>query len=206
MPPLSTLAAGSILAALVLYTLTGGADFGGGVWNLLARGPRARLQRELVVRAIGPIWETNHIWLIVAVVVLFTAFPRAFAAVSTARPHSSQNLAFGRRAVPQFAHARGRDAPAALNPAIRSSCAMMSSAITVASWASLLMAWTRAVMSAARAKLYEMAIMMEMNTVLTSNSTRLEPPWCDTRDLIVAPGWSAETCDVHHHSRKRSPD
>lgn len=84
MPPLSTLAAGSIIAALLLYSLTGGADFGGGFWDLLARGPRAGEQRKLVVRAIGPIWETNHIWLVVAVVVLFTAFPRAFAVISTA--------------------------------------------------------------------------------------------------------------------------
>ena len=29
-------------------------------------------------------WETNHIWLIVAIVILFTAFPRAFAVVCTA--------------------------------------------------------------------------------------------------------------------------
>jgi cytochrome d ubiquinol oxidase subunit II len=76
-------AAGTILVGLVLYALSGGADFGGGVWDLLAGGPRAREQRELVVSAIGPIWEANHVWLILVIVVLFTAFPPAFAAVST---------------------------------------------------------------------------------------------------------------------------
>lgn len=81
---LPSLLAGSILASLILYVLLGGADFGGGVWNLLARGPRAGAQRRLIAEAIGPVWETNHIWLIVAVVVLFTGFPAAFAAVSTA--------------------------------------------------------------------------------------------------------------------------
>jgi cytochrome d ubiquinol oxidase subunit II len=76
-------AAGAILVGLVLYALSGGADFGGGVWDLLASGPRTREQRELVASAIAPIWEANHVWLILVIVVLFTAFPPAFAAVST---------------------------------------------------------------------------------------------------------------------------
>jgi cytochrome bd ubiquinol oxidase subunit II len=71
-----------ILAALVLYALLGGADFGGGIWDLLAGGPRAGGQRALVEEAIGPIWEANHVWLILVVVVLFTGFPAAFAAIS----------------------------------------------------------------------------------------------------------------------------
>jgi cytochrome d ubiquinol oxidase subunit II len=71
-----------MLAALVLYALLGGADFGGGIWDLLASGPRKAAQRELVSHAIGPVWEANHVWLILVVVVLFTAFPAAFAAVS----------------------------------------------------------------------------------------------------------------------------
>jgi cytochrome d ubiquinol oxidase subunit II len=83
MPDLPTLAAGSILAALILYALLGGADFGAGVWSLFGRGPRTAARRILIARAIGPVWETNHIWIIVAVVVLFTAFPQAFAAIST---------------------------------------------------------------------------------------------------------------------------
>lgn len=78
------LAAGLVIvAALNLYVLTGGADYGGGFWDLLARGPRARRQRELIAHAIGPIWEANHVWLILAIVVLFTAFPPAFARITT---------------------------------------------------------------------------------------------------------------------------
>ncbi len=84
MPDPATLSAGCILASLVLYALFGGADFGGGVWDLLARGPRAADRRRLIAGAIGPVWETNHIWLIAAIVILFTAFPRAFAVVCTA--------------------------------------------------------------------------------------------------------------------------
>ena len=78
------LVAGVMLVALVLYTLTGGADFGGGVWDLLATGPRKQAQRDLVDRSIGPIWEANHVWLILVVVLLFVCFPATFAAVSTA--------------------------------------------------------------------------------------------------------------------------
>jgi cytochrome bd ubiquinol oxidase subunit II len=74
---------GVILAALVAYALLAGADFGGGIWDLLASGPRRDDQRHLVEHAIGPIWEANHVWLILVVVVLFTGFPTAFAAVST---------------------------------------------------------------------------------------------------------------------------
>lgn len=77
---LENAAAAVVLGALCAYTVFGGADFGSGLWVLLASGPRARQQREALLRAIGPVWETNHIWLIVSIVALFTAFPAAFAA------------------------------------------------------------------------------------------------------------------------------
>jgi cytochrome d ubiquinol oxidase subunit II len=65
--------------ALTLYVLLGGADFGGGVWDLLATGTRRQAQRDLIEHAIGPIWEANHVWLVFALVLFFTAFPPAFA-------------------------------------------------------------------------------------------------------------------------------
>jgi cytochrome d ubiquinol oxidase subunit II len=78
------LVAGIVLAALTAYVLLGGADFGGGVWDLLASGPRKREQRALIAEAIGPIWEANHVWLILVIVVLFTCFPVAFARLTIA--------------------------------------------------------------------------------------------------------------------------
>ena len=81
---LKTTVAIFILLSLILYALMGGADFGGGMWNLLASGPRARLQRKAVAEAIGPIWEANHVWLVLIIVLLFTGFPRGFAAMMTA--------------------------------------------------------------------------------------------------------------------------
>ncbi len=81
---LGTLLAAVILAALVLYALMGGADYGGGIWDLLASGPRAQRQRHAIVEAIAPIWEANHVWLVLVIVLLFTGFPRAFSAIMIA--------------------------------------------------------------------------------------------------------------------------
>jgi cytochrome d ubiquinol oxidase subunit II len=80
---LPEIVAGIMMLALNAYVLTGGADFGGGLWDLLASGPRRVAQRELIAHAIAPIWEANHVWLIIVVVMLFTAFPPAFAALGT---------------------------------------------------------------------------------------------------------------------------
>ncbi len=84
MPSLEVILAAAIVVSLVFYCLLGGADYGGGVWDLLARGPRAKAQRQVIAEALGPIWEANHVWLILVIVVLFTAFPPAFSAIATA--------------------------------------------------------------------------------------------------------------------------
>ncbi len=76
------IAAAILWIGATLYAVFGGADFGGGLWDLIAgdaiRGerPRARIQRSLT-----PVWEANHVWLIFILVVLWTAFPEAFAAI-----------------------------------------------------------------------------------------------------------------------------
>jgi cytochrome d ubiquinol oxidase subunit II len=82
--PLENLAALVVMVGLMAYAMFGGADFGGGVWTALASGPRAGEQREGIFRAMGPVWETNHVWLILVVVTLFTCFPPAFSDLFTA--------------------------------------------------------------------------------------------------------------------------
>jgi cytochrome bd ubiquinol oxidase subunit II len=84
MLPLEVVAAAAMVVSLTFYALLGGADYGGGVWDLFARGPRAKAQRELIAEAIGPVWEANHVWLILVIVILFTAFPPAFGVIATA--------------------------------------------------------------------------------------------------------------------------
>lgn len=65
---------------LTLYALLGGADFGAGLWDLLAGGAqRGRPQRELIEHSIGPVWEANHVWLIFVITLFWTGFPTAFA-------------------------------------------------------------------------------------------------------------------------------
>jgi cytochrome d ubiquinol oxidase subunit II len=83
MPEVSLLAAVALAASLNLYAILGGADFGGGMWTLLATGPRARLQRDTIARVLAPVWEANHVWLVLAIVILFTGFPPAYAALGT---------------------------------------------------------------------------------------------------------------------------
>jgi cytochrome d ubiquinol oxidase subunit II len=70
--------------SLTAYAVLAGADFGGGVWDILARGPRAVRQRQAIAAAMGPVWEANHVWLIFLIVGMFTAFPTAFAVLATA--------------------------------------------------------------------------------------------------------------------------
>jgi cytochrome d ubiquinol oxidase subunit II len=67
---------------VTLYAVFGGADFGAGFWALLAGGrERGERPRALISWAIGPVWESNHVWLIFVLVVLWTAFPTAFESI-----------------------------------------------------------------------------------------------------------------------------
>ncbi len=77
-------AAAILWVGATFYALFGGADFGGGFWDLLAGGPeKGERPRALIQRSLTPVWEANHVWLIFILVVLWTAFPPAFSAVMT---------------------------------------------------------------------------------------------------------------------------
>src|ERR1700744_1171829 len=67
-----------MVSSLVLYVLLAGADFGAGFWDLLSTGAQKDAQRNLIAKAIQPIWEANHVWLILIFVLLFSGFPSAF--------------------------------------------------------------------------------------------------------------------------------
>ncbi|MBN9620230.1 MAG: cytochrome d ubiquinol oxidase subunit II, partial [Actinobacteria bacterium] len=70
--------------ALTAYALLAGADFGAGVWDLVAgSASRGQPRRKLIEHVIGPVWEANHVWLIFVLVLLWTAFPTVFAAVAS---------------------------------------------------------------------------------------------------------------------------
>jgi cytochrome bd ubiquinol oxidase subunit II len=76
------LAAAILWIGATLYALFGGADFGAGLWDLIAGdAERGERPRALIQRSLTPVWEANHVWLIFILVVLWTAFPEAFGAI-----------------------------------------------------------------------------------------------------------------------------
>ena len=77
-------AAALLWLSLTAYAVLGGADFGSGVWDIFASGPRKQAQRQAVARAMGPVWEANHVWLIFMITGLFTTFPIAFSSLAIA--------------------------------------------------------------------------------------------------------------------------
>jgi cytochrome bd ubiquinol oxidase subunit II len=71
-----------LFTCIVLYAVFGGADFGAGFWDLTAgSATRGRRARGLIDQSLGPVWEANHVWLVFILVILWTGFPSAFAAV-----------------------------------------------------------------------------------------------------------------------------
>ncbi|MDF2751717.1 MAG: Cytochrome bd-type quinol oxidase subunit 2-like protein [Gaiellaceae bacterium] len=70
-----------MLVGLAAYAVLGGADFGAAFWQLAARGERGVALREHAYRAMGPVWEANHVWLVFVLVVCWTAYPEAFASI-----------------------------------------------------------------------------------------------------------------------------
>ena len=79
---LATVVAAIMFVGVIAYAVFAGADFGCGVWDLTAGGPRrGGPMRSLIDDSIGPVWEANHVWLIFVLVYLWTAFPQGFAAI-----------------------------------------------------------------------------------------------------------------------------
>ncbi len=67
-----------MLVAAALYTVLAGADFGAGIME----GLMGRKARERIDVALAPVWEANHVWLVLIVVIVFVGFPRLYTLVS----------------------------------------------------------------------------------------------------------------------------
>jgi cytochrome d ubiquinol oxidase subunit II len=81
---MSVLAAAVLFTGVLAYAVLGGADYGAGFWDLTAGGAqRGRGPRHLVDQSLAPVWEANHVWLVFCLVMLWTGFPTAFAAIMT---------------------------------------------------------------------------------------------------------------------------
>ncbi|HEY7045354.1 MAG TPA: cytochrome d ubiquinol oxidase subunit II [Nocardioidaceae bacterium] len=80
---MSDVAAVLLFAAVTIYAVFGGADFGAGFWDLVAGGAhRGDRPREVIDHAVAPVWEANHVWLVFTFVVLWTCFPEAFESIT----------------------------------------------------------------------------------------------------------------------------
>ncbi|MDQ7947277.1 MAG: cytochrome d ubiquinol oxidase subunit II [Pedobacter sp.] len=71
-----------LFLAILLYFLLGGADFGAGIIELFTSTKNRGKTRKTMYHAIGPVWEANHMWLIIAIVILFVAFPKIYSLMS----------------------------------------------------------------------------------------------------------------------------
>jgi len=81
---MSTFAGVVLFTGVLVYAVLGGADYGAGFWDLTAGGAeRGRGPRSLVDASLAPVWEANHVWLVFILVMLWTGFPVAFAAIMT---------------------------------------------------------------------------------------------------------------------------
>ena len=81
---MSTFAAVVLFIGVVAYAVLGGADYGAGFWDLTAGGAERGVRpRHLIDESLAPVWEANHVWLIFCLVMLWTGFPGAFAAITT---------------------------------------------------------------------------------------------------------------------------
>src|SRR3954468_12161828 len=79
---MSTAAAVVLFIGILAYAVFGGADFGAGLWDLVAGGSeRGARPRAVIDRSIAPVWEANHVWLIFIFVVLWTGFPEAYGSI-----------------------------------------------------------------------------------------------------------------------------
>jgi cytochrome d ubiquinol oxidase subunit II len=81
-PPMLFVVLAFLGVSLFLYCLLGGADFGAGVLELFLGKDRRQSQRKIIDKAMGPMWEANHMWLILMVVILFVGFPAVYTRVS----------------------------------------------------------------------------------------------------------------------------
>ncbi|WP_329389653.1 cytochrome d ubiquinol oxidase subunit II [Streptomyces sp. NBC_01351] len=75
----------AMLLAVTAYACAGGTDYGAGFWDLAAGGAeRGKRPRWLIDHAMAPVWEVNNVWLIFALIIMWTGFPVLFQTVFTA--------------------------------------------------------------------------------------------------------------------------
>ncbi len=67
-----------LMVSLLLYVLLAGADFGAGIIELFSSRQNRANTKKKIYRVIGPVWEANHIWIIIVIVILWVGFPNFY--------------------------------------------------------------------------------------------------------------------------------
>lgn len=74
---------GFLWLSVCLYVILGGADFGAGIVELMSTKKTRKHTEKIMYESIAPVWEANHMWLIIAIVILFVGFPEIYTTLST---------------------------------------------------------------------------------------------------------------------------
>ncbi len=64
-----------LIFSFLLYVILGGADYGAGIIELFSSEKNQEITKKTIYRVMGPVWEANHIWIIIVIVILWIAFP-----------------------------------------------------------------------------------------------------------------------------------
>ena len=67
-----------LMVSLLLYVILAGADFGSGIVELFSTEKSQKITKKMVYRVMGPVWEANHIWIIILIVILWVGFPKFY--------------------------------------------------------------------------------------------------------------------------------
>ncbi|MDP5062083.1 MAG: cytochrome d ubiquinol oxidase subunit II [Maribacter sp.] len=67
-----------LAVSLLLYVLLAGADFGAGIIELFSSKENQAINKKTIYQVMGPVWEANHIWIIILIVILWIAFPNYY--------------------------------------------------------------------------------------------------------------------------------
>jgi len=80
---MSYIVIGFLWLSICLYVILGGADFGAGIVEFFTKKKDRKYTQKIMYESIAPIWEANHMWLIIAIVILFVGFPDIYSFAST---------------------------------------------------------------------------------------------------------------------------
>lgn len=72
-----------LFLSVFFYLVFGGADFGVGIIEFYSGKKNKEITKGIAYRVIGPVWEANHIWLVLVIVIMWIVFPHYYYYLTT---------------------------------------------------------------------------------------------------------------------------